>query len=130
MVYKVTHKDYVQHSVHNNYMNCKKIIDCGFENQFWTRKAKYNTNLAKKWNYTCKGFKEYPKRLLVLLDPDSQNATIFISTDNHDHAQKVNSRLDSISKAKVEELFVIIVWFFFKLRKKIFSFIFIALIWY
>ena len=71
-------KDYVQHSVHNNYMDCKKIIDCGFENQFWTRQGKYTTNEGDKINYTCKGFKECPRRLLVLLDRHLQNATILL----------------------------------------------------
>ena len=103
---KGLNKDYEFECTFPNLIEAKKAIeDKKISAQFWTRGASYTTNNGDKICFTCKGFPKCPRRLYILLDPESQDAHIFISNDQHDHSSTSSrSHLNARSRSKVIEL--------------------------
>jgi hypothetical protein len=76
------------------------VIGC----QYWTRAGKYQTNSGDKICYTCRSFAKCPKRMYLLLDPESQDVHANVSTDEHDHTISTKVRLHPHSRQKVLDL--------------------------
>jgi len=53
--------------------------------QSWTRGIKYETKAGDRICYTCGGFPKCPKRMVMFLDPESQDVHVLVSTEVNDH---------------------------------------------
>ncbi len=53
--------------------------------QSWTRGMKYETKAGDKICYTCGGYPKCPKRMVMFLDPESQDVHVHVSTEVHNH---------------------------------------------
>ncbi len=72
--------------------------------QLWTRSVSYSTNEGDKVTFTCNGHPKCPKRMQLLLDPESQDVLASVSADEHQHTSfSSRTRLNPESKAKVIE---------------------------
>lgn len=76
----------------------------------WTRSVSYPTNYGDKVCYTCRGYPKCPKRMQMLLDTESQDVHIHLSSDSHDHTSttsRSNPQLNPQSRSKVLELIAV-----------------------
>ena len=103
---KGSNKEYVLEKTYSNMIEAKKGIDAGeVGDQHWTRGPSYNTNEGSKVCFTCRRYPKCPKRMQLLLDPNSQDVLVSVSTDEHSHiAMGRLPALNPQSRAKVLEL--------------------------
>ena len=105
---KGSNKDYEHSKIYSNLVAAKTgISNKEIGDQYWTRGDSYSTKLSDKICYTCSGFPKCSKRMNLLLDPETQDVHVYISSDEHNHestSRFINSRLNHTSRAKVNFL--------------------------
>ena len=99
-------KDYNFFAKYPSLVKAKEAIDSGIDQNFWVRSVKRSTKEGNKIYFTCAGFPKCPRFLYILLDCETNDADVFVSTDEHDHYSDVTlpKTIDRESKALVIEL--------------------------
>ena len=84
----------------------KEAVNKGFCNQRWVRSVKRTTKEGDKIFFTCSGHPRCPRSLYILLDPDCDDAVIYVSDNCHDHTtvETIKKKISSSSREKVLEL--------------------------
>jgi hypothetical protein len=98
-------KEYEEYARYSSLLQAKEAIDQGIDNQNWVRSVKRSTKDGDKIYFTCAKFPKCPRSLYVLLDPDSNDAIVYVTNNDHDHEQEARAKaLCPSSRAKVLEL--------------------------
>ena len=103
---RTKNKDYQFIRTYSNLLDAQKgVQNREIGEQLWTRGVKYETQEGSKICYTCRGHPKCNKRMLMVLDPASQDVHVSISSDAHSHINNFFSKgLNALTKAKVIEL--------------------------
>ena len=106
VVVKGANKDYVQVKTYQSMIAAKDgIANREICDQLWTRGISYSTQQGDKICFTCKGNPRCPKRMQLLLDPESQDVHVSVSMDEHSHLSLCRRpQLNAQSRARVLEL--------------------------
>jgi hypothetical protein len=99
-------KIYEEVARYSSLIKAKEAIDQGFCNQRWVRSVKRTTKEGDKIFFTCSGHPKCPRSLYILLDPDCDDAVIYVSDNCHDHTtvETIKKKISSSSREKVLEL--------------------------
>ena len=103
---RTKNKDYQFIRTYSSLLDAQKgVQNREIGEQLWTRGVKYETQEGSKICYTCRGHPKCNKRMLMVLDPASQDVHVSISSDAHSHINNFFSKgLNALTKAKVIEL--------------------------
>ena len=106
-IVKGSYKDYKFLKTFPSFIAANEAIaNREIEEQLWVRGQTYTTKSeGDKIYFTCRGYPRCPKRMLLHLDPTSQDVHVSVSLDEHSHALLGRRpRLDPRSRARVLEL--------------------------